>query len=512
MTIDRYLFYQKGINFMKLLYNRITPIRIQKQKQKRIRKNTAFLAVILCLLSTCHSMAAEEPVTINVMIAYDFFIPDDFELIAAHADALMWEKRQFHVQFYPALIIDRKRQMEQLEKQGITIDVSTTTEDEHLCLDLDPLLPIWEQDICEIATEEEIEHTRRNGKLYTLPSKADYVASFGIVFRKDILEKYAIDPENIQTIQDLDTLFEKLSQNEPDLIMTAPLWTHSGFLLRYHQFDAAKNCIFTIAPTAEEEIVNKYTTDEYLSWITMPYKWNQAGYFPEELPLQNLKGSELMRTGKLFSYFCACKPGIEWEENVSSGCELVSVPLMEPRVTNSSAEISSWGIMKNSNHPEESMQFLYEIYTNPELINLFLYGIENTHYVLLPNGTIDFPEGMTAENSGYYPNIGWSFPNQTLSYIWNGNDPDLWKKNEIYQNEARRDASLGFRFDDSVVAWQNNALNEIADTYAYGLETGMLDPTVYLPQMLNEMEKAGAAEVQAELKDQYETWRNTQKP
>ena len=308
-----------------------------------------------------------------------------------------------------------------------------------------------------------------------------------------------------------DKIFEEISHKEPNLIMTAPLWTHSGFLLRYHQYDAVKNCIFTIAPTAEEEIVNKYTTDEYLSWITMLYKWNQAGYFPEELPLQNLKGSELMRTGNLFSYFCACKPGIEWEENVSSGCELVSVPLMEPRVTNSSAEISSWGIMKSSNHPEESMQFLYELYTNSELINLFTYGLEGTHYILLPDGTIDFPDGVTAENSGYYPNIGWSFPNQTLSYIWNGNDPDLWEKNEIYQNEARRDASLGFRFDDSVVAWQNHALNEIASTYAYGLETGMLNPADYLPQMLDEVEKAGAAEVQAELKNQYETWRNTKK-
>lgn len=496
---------------MKLLFHRTRSMCPCKQIQKRIKKSMAVFAAFLCLLSICHTSAKEEPVTINVMIAYDFFIPDDFELIAARADQLIWEKQQFHVQFFPALIIDRKRKMEQLEKEGITIDVSTLTDNESLCMDLGPLLPIWEQDICEIATQEEIEHTKRNGKLYTLPSKADYVASFGIVFRKDILEKYEIAPESIRTIDDLDKIFEEISQKEPNLIMTAPLWTHSGFLLRYHQYDAVKNCIFTIAPTAEEEIVNKYTTDEYLSWITMLYKWNQAGYFPEELPLQNLKGSELMRTGNLFSYFCACKPGIEWEENVSSGCELVSVPLMEPRVTNSSAEISSWGIMKSSNHPEESMQFLYELYTNPELINLFTYGLEGTHYILLPDGTIDFPDGVTAENSGYYPNIGWSFPNQTLSYIWNGNDPDLWEKNEIYQNEARRDASLGFRFDDSVVAWQNHALNEIASTYAYGLETGMLNPADYLPKMLDEMEKAGAAEVQAELKNQYETWRNTKK-
>lgn len=486
--------------------------RIMSVYARHILKNITLLAIFLCFLFTCCSTAAKESVTINVMMAYDFFIPDDFEMIAARADALIWEKCQFHVQFFPALIIDRNREMKQLEKEGITIDVSTITDDENLCLDLEPLLPSWEQDILEIATEEEIEHTKRNGKLYTLPSRADYVASFGIVFRKDILDKYEINPENIRTLQDLDALFEDLSQKEPELIMTAPLWTHSGFLIRYHQFDAIKNCIFTIAPTSEEEIVNKYTTDEYLSWITMLRKWNQAGYFPEELPLQNLKGSELMRTGKLFSYFCACKPGIEWEENVSSGCELVSIPLMEPRVTNSSVEISSWGIMKNTSHPEESMQFLYELYTNPELVNLFLYGLEDVHYVLLPDGTIDFPEGITAENSGYSPNIGWSFPNQTISYIWNGNDPDLWKKNEIYQNEARRDASLGFRFDDSVVAWQNNALNEIAATYTYGLETGMLDPAVYLPKMLDEMEKAGAAEVQAELRDQYETWRNTQKP
>ena len=213
---------------MKLLFHRTRSMCPCKQIQKRIKKSMAIFAALLCLLSICHTSAKEEPVTINVMIAYDFFIPDDFELIAARADQLIWEKQQFHVQFFPALIIDRKRKMEQLEKEGITIDVSTLTDNESLCMDLGPLLPIWEQDICEIATQEEIEHTKRNGKLYTLPSKADYVASFGIVFRKDILEKYEIAPESIRTIDDLDKIFKEISQKEPNLIMTAPLWTHSG--------------------------------------------------------------------------------------------------------------------------------------------------------------------------------------------------------------------------------------------------------------------------------------------
>lgn len=54
---------------------------------------------------------------------------------------------------------------------------------------------------------------------------------------------------------------------------------------------------------------------------------------------------------------------------------------------------------------------------------------------------------------------------------------------------------------------QNETLNQIAQKYTYGLETGMLDPDIYLPRMLSEMENAGIEEVKEEIERQYEEWK-----
>lgn len=451
-----------------------------------------------------------EEVTLNVMIRYDFNIPEDFERIAGEADRLVKEKIGVHINFIPVLPLTQETVRATAQKEGIVVDVASEIAGDFHYRDLDELLERYGQDILEIATEEEIKNTKQNNHLYTLPSKADYAASAGIAFRKDILEKYEIDPDSIETLEDVDTLFAFLSEAEPDLIMTSPLWTQTGFLLRYRFFVSIPDTIFDFTRD-DEELVNFYETQEYREWVTMFRKWNDLGYLPQELPLQSIKGSEMVKAGKLFSYFCACKPGIEWEEGVSSGQEMVIVPLMEPYITNASVRISPWGITEECPYPEEAMKFLNLLYSDAELVNLLIYGIEGVHYEVLEDGTIDFPEGVTSDTSGYHPNMGWSFPNQMLSYIWHGNDPDLWKHTEEFQKEAETAEATGFCFDDTDVREENAKLNEIAQTYAYGLETGMLNPDIYLPQMLSEMEEAGAETVRQEIERQYDEWKEGQK-
>jgi putative aldouronate transport system substrate-binding protein len=150
------------------------------------------------------------------------------------------------------------------------------------------------------------------------------------------------------------------------------------------------------------------------------------------------------------------------------------------------------------------MQFLNLLYTDSDLVNLLIYGIEGEHYVRLPDGTIGYPDGMDAETAGYRNTVPWVLPNQLLSYVWHGNDPDVWKKTEVFNKTARVSKVIGFTFDPGPVQQENDALNGIVSNYSYGLETGQLDPDVYLTKMLKEMEEAGVERVIAEAQRQYD--------
>ena len=326
----------------------------QEQRQKRKKKAKMYTGILtlMWILRAGSVSNAQEEVTLNVMIRYDFQIPEDCNLIFEKADQMVWEKIGVHLRFIPVLPMTQTEERIMAEKEGIIIDIASKITGEFEYQEMDELLEQYGQDILKQVSREEIQNTKQNGHLYTLPSKADCAASAGIAFRKDILEKYQIDPEKIHTLQDVDQLFSFISKQEPDLIMTSPLWTQNGFLLRYRFYDSIPNSIFDFSWENEGEVVNFYNTDSYREWIGMIRRWYELGYMPEELPLQNIKGSEMVKAGKLFSYFCACKPGIEWEESVSSGQEMVIVPLLEPYITNSSVRISPWGITKECEHPE----------------------------------------------------------------------------------------------------------------------------------------------------------------
>ena len=59
---------------------------------------------------------------------------------------------------------------------------------------------------------------------------------------------------------------------------------------------------------------------------------------------------------------------------------------------------------------QKAMQLLDLLYTDADLINLLSYGIENIHYVIQPDGTISYPDGVTAENCGYQNTQAWILP------------------------------------------------------------------------------------------------------
>ncbi len=207
----------------------------------------------------------------------------------------------------------------------------------------------------------------------------------------------------------------------------------------------------------------------------------------------------------MFSYFSPCKPSIEYEESISCGMDMITIPLMEPIVTEYSLESTvHWGISQKCEHPKEAMEFLNLMYTDSELVNLMIYGIEGIHYEIQGDGTIDYPEGVDRKNVGYQNTQPWFLPNQLISYVWNGNDPLVWEKTRLFNEEAKWQESLFFDFETEDISEEIEKLEEIIEKYTYGLESGQLNPDIYLPMMLEEMEKAGAERVVEEVQKQWD--------
>ena len=486
------------------------------KKMKQLTAAFILISLIAFFVSFASADKAIYP-TLYMPILFESEIPEDIDLVSQAVCHLTEEKIGASLQIVPLLrlfgwdqasVVDQTRviELELLEKQGLLFDLLPNGFQDVNLLELSSLLATFGKETATVIGDDLLEYLRKDGNLFYLPSVADYVASCGVALRKDIVEKYRIDISEINSFEDLDALFSFVSANEPDLKMICPNQTRLTLMGRLRLYDEIPDSICTVSDTLTDQVINYYATDDYRNYTALFRKWYLAGYLPDMMALQNIRAPQLVKAGNLFSYMCAYKPGMEYEASIDSGYEMVVISLKEPMVTQRSLSNSKWAIAASSQNPGKAMMALNLLYTDAELVNLLLYGIEGIHYIWNDCGAIQYPENIDITTVGYRNTLPWVMPNQRLAYTFKGADPNLWQKTDEYNRAAKVISSLGFTLDLSTVASLNDKLNAIVSQYSYGLETGQIDPDIYLNQMLAEMEAAGAKSLIIEVQKQYDEY------
>ncbi|MGO4497183.1 ABC transporter substrate-binding protein [Paenibacillus sp. 2RAB27] len=356
-----------------------------------------------------------------------------------------------------------------------------------------------------------INATKVNGKIYGLPNIKDLASDYGITMRKDLVEKYKIDVNSIKTLDDLDAVFKLIKDNEPGV--TPAVKYASSIIDSYVAalMDSLGNG-FGVLPKHDNglKVVNWFETKEYENLLKLVRRWYLAGYIAKDAATDTETKYNLVKAGRGFSWLSQMKPGIEQQESRSTGKEMVSVRLSQPITTTDKITGSAWSITQSSENPERAMMLLDLLYTNKDLQNLFSWGVEGKHYVK-KGDVIDFPAGVDASNSGYNLQQGYMFGNQFLSYIWNGDEPQLWDKMSKFNKSAVVSKALGFSFDAEPVKTEIAAVTNVQNQFKIALETGMVDPETKLPEFNKQLKAAGLDKIIAEKQKQLDEWAKSNK-
>lgn len=153
------------------------------------------------------------------------------------------------------------------------------------------------------------------------------------------------------------------------------------------------------------------------------------------------------------------------------------------------------------------MAFLNLMYEDQDIVNLFSWGVEGTHYVKVDGSDhmIKYPDGKDAASVGYN-SLAWMFGNQFLSYVMQGNDPEIWKKTKEFNESAIPSKALGFIFDGAKVQTEYAAVSNVVTQYKLPLETGSVDPEKLLPEFIEKLKAAGIDKIIAEKQRQLDEW------
>ena len=148
-----------------------------------------------------------------------------------------------------------------------------------------------------------------------------------------------------------------------------------------------------------------------------------------------------------------------------------------------------------------------ELYINPELANICINGIEGKHYELIDEeqGIIAYPEGVDGTTTGYTSNP-WAWPNEMISYVWDGDSPTIWEDTTAWNDSAIVSPAMGFTWDNANVLNEVTAVRNVRGKYANALECGSIDPAEALPAFLEELETAGANTIIEEKQKQLDEY------
>ncbi|MCL2164978.1 MAG: ABC transporter substrate-binding protein [Oscillospiraceae bacterium] len=365
---------------------------------------------------------------------------------------------------------------------------------------LDELLSEYGSAIPPFVGEELLSAHVYGGLIYAVANMMNRAQCLCFEYRKNIADTFGLDMASVESLEDLTAVLMGLKEKSDKIV---PM---SSFNIR--TWDPLSDSLGVLMHGGQStKVVNLYDTEEYRYICHVINRWRADGLLLDrDYGLTSI--NNFVRSPEFFGKLGNYGRGLSYVDSSDSGNPIECVILGEPFITTDASKRGCWGISAGSKHPVESMKFLNLMYSDPNVVNLLIFGIEGVHYEIVDpqKGVIDFPEGMTVESSGYAQFRGYHYGNQFIGYVWNGWPEDLWAQTLDFDAQAMRSAAYGFSYDLLPVVEQINACRKIISEFTPLLEEGYGDVDAILLELNTGLKEAGIDQVITEKQRQLDAW------
>ena len=366
---------------------------------------------------------------------------------------------------------------------------------------------------------------RYDGKDYYIPVYKEGAEGYEIKILDSNADALGVSTDDIvKDVDAADGMLNKLAALEPYMQKAADAGIQYPFVFastpmfyrcamdKYDFF--ASNMLSMIAVDAEkDEVVNPIQTQDYADFCKMMGRWGEAGYIDVDAEVGKTVTADVTQSQDwLFNWWTAVPNDKESEGRDGNQAETFA-KLTDNYSTSRSTLGSCFAISAKCDEEtaKDCIDFLGLLETDPELGNLYTYGIEGTDYVLT-DGKVDRTQEGTGTLYNHSPWESTSVKAVTLEV----NEPD--NKVEMYDtfnNSAKTYPSTGFRFnaDAAGVSDKVTACIDIFNNYGMTLELGgysedQVDDAI--AEYQQELDGAGYQDILAAAQQQYADWKAEQ--
>ena len=470
----------------------------------------------------------DETVEIS-MYGLSFYGDDGLEEVVAAINEISEAEINVTINFTPMDVATYSEQIGLMMSGGESFDLVlataipvvsfSTMQSQNQLMDISEYLSVYAPETEEMMSDY-LACTTVDGSIYGVPCYRIYNSSYYIVMRTDILDELGLteEAEAIDSWSDYEAILQQVAdaQDElPEEMQTNAVISNQdaqGTVLTGQYSDIATDDFSgnygfeTLSDTnkiiyvdEDGNVGNYFATDDYAAMIERVHEWYEEGLVYKDAATSSDTGDTLMANGVTFSYVVTSEIGVEQSKATATGYDVTCVEIHSIPVQTSVGNQWAWCVPTTSENPEAAVAFMELMYTNSEIENLFVYGIEGRDYELNDEGEAVLLDDLSYQSSDFF------FGNQFLAYPAEGSGGDFREVSLASLESAEISEYFGCTVNTDDISNELTALSNVLTKYEPGLESGTTDPST-IETMLEELEDAGMQTVLDFYQEQLDAW------
>jgi len=389
--------------------------------------------------------------------------------------------------------------------------------------DITNLFQQYAPDLYDGLTEEYVNANKYKGKIYGVPVPGPLEYPKGYNFRADLAEKYGYKAEDFKTIEDTIEFGRKVMAADKTRVMGKFNGEYSGnyqsvaFLGKQREFIPSNDFNSPgILLNNEPVVINQFETQAYRDFLKLQNDvWNEGLVDKDSLFSKSNVVTDANSDVSVIGGMGNPPEGwlgdrTEALSRIEPGARIDFVLLEQGTKMVSSFKAGNFTVISpSSKNPERVLMFLNLLYTDQEVRDNYLYGIEGVDFVPVGDDQYEYLEGL--DKTKVFFNEWWMvvpWKKARLSVYASETDK---KMIEYLTNPDNFDKSViaGFEFNTDTVKSEVSKVAAVVSEYRKVLESGSGTAAAQeekYKEFIDKMKKAGSDKILAEKQKQIDEY------
>ncbi len=247
------------------------------------------------------------------------------------------------------------------------------------------------------------------------------------------------------------------------------------------------------------KVYNALEAPEVAEFVAMLNDWKDKGIWKEEQVMSDFDFKPYCKSGSYAMIGWVTVPDSANNLKDRYGVDCYVREVTDNIITSNSALGSGWAIAAHSKKADACMKWLQLVNTDAAFADIWLYGVEGTHYTREADGSV-----TKVADSGW-SNSAWKATNAWVMSLQSSEAADKKEQYTAFNESAVESEIMGFRADFSKVSAELAAVTAKYKEQSKMLGNGFID-AAGLETLIKDLKAAGSDTIVAELQAQLDAF------